>query len=483
MSHFSNFLFYASYAMIAFVIGASAAQFAETSFGLSVLIGVAVFLMLSQVHALINRTQERAAFERELATLQRTQQIVTKELERTSARMRELAEISEAKASARNDQLISEVRVLETLVKQVSHQPPRQTTKPLPDPTAIPPKSVRSPADLQEVFGQISEDELLDVVQGALDDNRVDIYLQPIVSLPQRKVRFYEGFSRLRTVDGGVIEPSQYLTLAESTGRISLIDNLLLFRCVQIVRRLAMREKDLAIFCNISGHSLRDQDFFPQFLDFMKANRNLAQHLIFEFGQYTVETCTPTEKTNLRRLAELGFRFSMDKVQDLDLNLAELRDRHFRFIKIEPDVLRSALPENERMVWAEPRDLDNDGEVIEEHTALEEADPLTEPIDDVSVLVDDEPWGHTHHADHSIAKPPIHAADFKALLNRFKLDLIVEKIETEHDVIEMVELDVDFGQGYLFGEPRPVRDSDMDEDVPGWQKLERHDDDLEALAV
>src|SRR4051794_18109133 len=45
------------------------------------------------------------------------------------------------------------------------------------------------------------------MVASAVEDNRVDLYLQPIVSLPQRKVRFYEAVARLRTEDGEVLSP------------------------------------------------------------------------------------------------------------------------------------------------------------------------------------------------------------------------------------------------------------------------------------
>jgi cyclic-di-GMP phosphodiesterase TipF (flagellum assembly factor) len=36
------------------------------------------------------------------------------------------------------------------------------------------------------------------------------------------------------------------------------------------------------------------------------------------------------------------------------------------------------------------------------------------------------------------------------------MDLIVEKIETEEMLLDLLELKIDFGQGYLFGEPRPT---------------------------
>ena len=47
---------------------------------------------------------------------------------------------------------------------------------------------------------------------------------------------------------------------------------------------------------------------------------------------------------------------------------------------------------------------------------------------------------------------------FKDLLARNGLNLIVERVEDEKTVVQLLEFNVDFGQGYLFGEPRPIRD-------------------------
>ena len=84
---------------------------------------------------------------------------------------------------------------------------------------------------------------LLSSIRDALTENRVDLYLQPVVTLPQRRVMFYEGFSRLRDDTGRVLMPAEYLRVAEPEGLMPAIDNLLLFRCVQIVRKLSKSDR------------------------------------------------------------------------------------------------------------------------------------------------------------------------------------------------------------------------------------------------
>ena len=51
----------------------------------------------------------------------------------------------------------------------------------------------------------------------------------------------------------------------------------------------------------------------------------------------------------------------------------------------------------------------------------------------------------------------IHPSDLSDLLGRFGIDLIAEKIEGERAVVDLLDYDVRFGQGFLFAPPRPLR--------------------------
>jgi cyclic-di-GMP phosphodiesterase TipF (flagellum assembly factor) len=250
----------------------------------------------------------------------------------------------------------------------------------------------------------LGEPQLLETIRAALEENRVDLYLQPIVSLPQRKLRYYEALSRLRAEDGTVIMPAQYMKVAAPAGLMSVVDNLLLFRCVQIVRRLTTKTKEIAVFCNISGDTLADQEFFPQFLEYMHHNRDLANQIVFEFSQTAVAKAGQQGDSNLMYLSNLGFALSMDHVNDLALDFAKLKGLGFRHIKVRAETLMNGMKGANALVAAE---------------------------------------------------------DFKKLLARHGLNLIAERVEDEKTVVQLLDYNVDFAQGYLFGEPRAVRDDQV----------------------
>jgi len=378
--------------------------------GLSGLIG-ALGLAFA-LHGLIARNVDRAALSAEIAMVREAHLLLIRQLEQMQAVIGGIGQSANANADAarRSDELTSEVRMLETLVQRLSDSlDDRQHAR------AAPPAFAPPPAAFQPGRNEHQTTALLSEIREALTGNRVDLYLQPVVSLPQRRTVYYESFTRLRDETGRVMMPAEYLAVAEPGGLVSAIDNLLLFRCVQIVRRLAKQDRKVGIFCNISLASLADEIFFPQFLDFLGQNRDAAGGLIFELGQAAFEARGSIETRNMGKLADLGFRFSIDKITDLGLDFADLARSDVKFVKIAGAVLLDQLH-------------DQDG-------------------------------GHAAHND-------IHAVDFASLSRRYGLEVIAEKIESEREVVDILELDIGYGQGHLFGEPRAIRDAVLAEADP-----------------
>jgi cyclic-di-GMP phosphodiesterase TipF (flagellum assembly factor) len=60
----------------------------------------------------------------------------------------------------------------------------------------------------------------------------------------------------------------------------------------------------------------------------------------------------------------------------------------------------------------------------------------------------------------------IQASDFAAMTRRYGVEVIAEKIEAERQVVDVLELDIGYGQGHLFGEPRAIREQILAEADP-----------------
>jgi cyclic-di-GMP phosphodiesterase TipF (flagellum assembly factor) len=140
------------------------------------------------------------------------------------------------------------------------------------------------PARAVATFAGLDRDGIIALLRGAIEAHRINLYLQPIVTLPQRKVRYYEAMSRLKADSGEVVAAADFLPYAEAGSLMPKLDALSVLRCVQVVRRLLLKNRDIGLFCNLSGATLTDAEF-PQFLEFVDANRAIASALVFEFTQ------------------------------------------------------------------------------------------------------------------------------------------------------------------------------------------------------
>lgn len=386
------------------------------------IVAVAVLAAMMVYSTVNSRLRDRLALGDQIADLSRGTADLAHQVVEISRRLNAIEpRIDKAVERARGaaEPLQREIGELGVLVRQIaetvaSHAATLQNqgSAPAAAPAAAPPPVAAAPApdaalDLSEsdAIGAarrslgISREEIADQVAKAIDTSRIDLYLQPIVTLPQRKVRSYEALSRLRTEDGDVIPAIDFIGIAESVGLVPKLDNLLAFRCVQVLRRLQLKSRDVSLFCNISATTLTDSSYFKQFLDFMDANRALAPALIFEFSQSAYRLFGPLEQESLAALAERGFRFSMDHVADLRMEPKDLADHWFRYLKVPASLL----------------------------------------------------------LDRSTAQSDIHPEDLADLLARSGIDLIAERIESEGVVVDLLDYDVRFGQGFLFSPPRPVR--------------------------
>jgi cyclic-di-GMP phosphodiesterase TipF (flagellum assembly factor) len=270
--------------------------------------------------------------------------------------------------------------------------------RPAPVATAAPAPAPMKPA--VDAAPARSQPQLLAAIKNAIEENRLDIYLQPMVTLPQRKVRFYEAVTRLRDDKDQILAADDFIATAEAGGLIGRIDHMVMLRCVQVLRRLMVRNKEVGVFCNVSAATLGNPANFAQCLDFLEANRALAPSFVLEFKQATFRNLGPTETEHLAALSQRGYRFSIDHVTDLRVEPRELADRGVRFIKVPATLL------------LDPR--------------------------------------QTSASD-------IHPSDLSDLLGRFGIDLIAERIEGERAVVDLLDYDVRFGQGFLFAPPRPLR--------------------------
>lgn len=404
MAWLKHALFAVAYIALALTVGLTLPQSVEgMDRHTGLLFGLVVFVFGALLHEFWARTEERERLERRLWRLRESQEEVKALLLRLEQRLDGRAE--PAALGGDVGAVVSEARVLQALAGRVPAQPvaapPVATQAPRREPSLVgaeePGPLFAGTRPLTAVSPEPDTGAMLETIRTALRQDRIDIFLQPVVSLPQRKHRYYEVFSRIRGEDGSHLAPDQYLGVAEQAGLIAAIDNMLLFRCIQLIRETEKRNQNVGFFCNISAATLNDTAFMAEFVQYMGQHPNLANKLVFELSQADLMEGGAFATGFLEGLRRLGFRFSMDQVDRLDVAWDELARHEIRTVKLDAARL-----------------LDPDGRFAE----------------------------------------PTAVRALKHQFDRNAIDLVAEKVETEAQLLELLDLYIDFGQGYLFGEPR-----------------------------
>lgn len=292
---------------------------------------------------------------------------------------------------AREEKITSELRDIAIGISEFASRMQKAQAQKIANPTAAPRRSERN---------------LLQTVKDSIEGNRVELHLQPIVSLPQRRIAFYECYTRLRDNSGNLILPGEFLRVAEHSGLVAEIDNMLLLKSVHLARKMVKRDKRISLFCNLSPTSLADETFFGQFIDFLRENRDLSGSIIFELTRDAFDRLSMTAERNMGRLFDLGFRFSIDRCDSVDLDLRKLERMGVRYVKIA-------------------------GERLVEQLVRQNVRPIT-----------------------GLARE-FEAGDVASLFARYGVDLIADRVESERTIVEILELDLGFAQGMLFGMPKP----------------------------
>src|SRR6202008_2387826 len=82
-----------------------------------------------------------------------------------------------------------------------------------------------APPAAKEAPSNRSQSQVLNALRSAVDENRLDVYLQPMVTLPQRKVRFYEAVTRRRDERDQVLPAEDFIGGVDAAGRSGRVDH------------------------------------------------------------------------------------------------------------------------------------------------------------------------------------------------------------------------------------------------------------------
>lgn len=183
----------------------------------------------------------------------------------------------------------------------------------------------------------------LSSVAEALAARRTDVCLEPIVGLADHQLHHYEVIVRPRD-EKGVVLPlvGQDRQLAR-TGLLPLIDAARLKWAARMAGSFAEKGQKHCVLSATSAESLTADRFLDELATAYRQREALAADLVLMFSQADVKAFSGTEWSALTDMRDLGFRFGLMDVTDLDYEFTALGAAGFAFVKLDAATLLKGL--------------------------------------------------------------------------------------------------------------------------------------------
>jgi diguanylate cyclase (GGDEF)-like protein len=190
--------------------------------------------------------------------------------------------------------------------------------------------------------------QISDEVMEALKEKRLKLAYQPIISARTRQISHYECLLRMVKPDGTVLSAGHFVPAAEQMGIVHLVDR---FALETVVTQLKANA-GLTLAVNVSGTAASDPAWLQGFVDFVRAEKEVAPRLIVELTETAALHHFEENAHFVSQLRDLGVRVAIDDFGAGYTSFRNLQMLHVDTVKIDGSYVTdlSQSPENQLFV-------------------------------------------------------------------------------------------------------------------------------------
>lgn len=243
----------------------------------------------------------------------------------------------------------------------------------------------------------------VDAFEAALESGALELFLQPIVRIRDRKRAGWEALLRWPRADGGTAEGEALLALAREGGLLEAVDRQVMAFAAELLGSRPGRAGPDWLSVNLTVEALTSPGFLAYMEDLIRNGGFEARRLVIELTMREVLKAPEQSRSAARELRAMGLRLALDDVGSGPVPLEPLREGPVDFLKIDPVLVRD----------------------------LSSSDPKAALIRGMVEL------GHALDAA-----------------------VVAEGVESEDELLVLSAVSCDYAQGFHLGEPRHLPDLD-----------------------
>lgn len=231
-----------------------------------------------------------------------------------------------------------------------------------------------------------------DVILTALNERRVRLAFQPIVTDIGEAPSKFECLIRMRAPDGREVPAPEFIPAAERLGLVHLLDR----RVLELAVNTLAACPNIKLNVNVSMETVKDPVWAEGYLSVMRANENLARRITVELTETQVIDAIEASIEFVSELKKIGASFGIDDFGAGYTSFRNLKALDIDILKIDGSFVTGVSSSRENQLF-------------------------------VRTLLD--------------------------LARNFGMKTVAEWVDNEADAMLLKGLGVDFLQGYLIGKP------------------------------
>ncbi len=183
--------------------------------------------------------------------------------------------------------------------------------------------------------------------------NQLELYYQPKIDLRTGKPRSVEALIRWKHPEKGMIQPLEFIKVAEGCGLILPLGKWILAQACEQINRFSDQGMDIAIAVNISTAQFSGADLSKLIKDVLDESGANPARLELELTESMAMQNPERALYHIKVLKELGIRFAIDDFGTGYSNLSQLSQLPFDVFKIDRtfvDMLTNDQEEHGRVI-------------------------------------------------------------------------------------------------------------------------------------
>lgn len=205
---------------------------------------------------------------------------------------------------------------------------------------------------LNEIRSRINrQNDVLHAIRNALENDKFEIYYQPIFDVQNGTYHCAEALIRLFDDQLGFINPEEMIIIAEQNGYIDQIGNVVFEKVCKCIHDNNLKEKGIKyIEINLSPKQCLRMDIVPCYMEIMRKYQILPKQINLEVTETAEFGFNRQVMENLHYFANLGIDIALDDYGSGYACPNYLIQIPFTHVKIDKQILWSALEDKKALI-------------------------------------------------------------------------------------------------------------------------------------